>query len=130
MKKTYQYLVYIILLLVVISIVPIAHSYVIEEFCLGTITQVTPNSLQLSIREGEAPAIGISGKVAVEIETEFQGVKSKTWLDVAKVTVTQSSSSTIRCSIDEHIKNSYGVSPEQYMQQPNNTSRIQWRLAQ
>ena len=107
-----------------------ATSYVIEQFCVGRISQVTPNSLQLSINEGDAPAVGISGKVAVEIETEFQGVKSKTWLDVAKVTVTQSSSNSIRCSIDEYIKNNYGVAPEHYMQQPNNTSRIQWRLAQ
>lgn len=130
MKTISKHLLLLPLLMVAICLVNSAHSYVIEQFCVGSISQVTPNSLQLSIREGDAPEVGISGKVAVEIETEFQGVKSKTWLDVAKVTVTQSTSSSIRCSIDEHIKNNYGVDPMQYLQQPNNTSRIQWRLAQ
>jgi|GEM_PF-3277728 len=130
MKKNCKHFLFLSLFMVVICFGSMASSLIIEQFCAGTISQVTPTSLQLSIKEGEAPAIGISGRVAVEIETEFQGVKSKTWLDVAKVTVTQSSSSSIRCSIDELIKNSYGVSPEQYMQQPNNNARIQWRLAQ
>lgn len=118
------------LLLVVVCFSTQVHSFVIEQFCTGTITQGSSISLQMTIKEGEAPAVGISGRVAVEIETEFQGVKTKTWLDLAKVTVTQSSSSSIRCSVDELIKNGYGVAPENYMQQPNNIARIQWRLAQ
>lgn len=130
MKKISQHILFLSLFVVVICFGSNATSFVIEQFCSGTISQSTPTSLQLSIKEGEAPAVGISGKIAVEIETEFQGVKSKTWVDVARVTVTQSSSSSIRCSINDLIKNSYGVSPEQYMQQPNNNARIQWRVAQ
>ncbi len=105
-------------------------TYVIEQFCTGRISQVTPNVIQFSIVDGDIPAVGISGKIAVEIEVELNGIKSKTWLDVAKVTVSQSSGSVVSCTIIELVKNNYGVSPEQYMQQPNNNARIQWRLAQ
>lgn len=118
------------LLLCVFVVCTTSFTFVIEQFCTGKISQVTPNVIQFSKIDGDTPEVGISGKIAVEIEVELNGVKSKTWLDVAKVTVSQSSGNSVNCTIIELVKNNYGLSPEQFMQQPNNNARIQWRLAQ
>jgi len=105
-------------------------TFVIEQFCSGRINNASTTTIEMSITNGDIPAVGLSAKVAMEVEIELNGQKSKTWVDVAKITVIQSTSTSVRCKIDELLKNNLGQSPEQYLQSTTNPTRIQWRLAQ